>query len=270
MLPRYHIEHRISEVPTTSRRCYGGWLCLLILGLLVGGVGCAFYFKLLDKEPLQRWVHYYLSKPQLEQQLINNNVQLQQQTTVLEQLNAELIAIKRDHSIQNNANLALQGELNLMSQNLERAQQKVLMYEKLFATEPASTGLHIRVLSLAPVIIDERGQRLNDTQRYYYHLIITNPQNDNAFVVANWHLSVTGLQNDKTITLAVDQLTPHPQMLQSEIQLKYYQSIEGELVLPSAFKPQMISVSVQIGNGKTISSVYNWDTFKTRVNPVTN
>jgi hypothetical protein len=252
------IKLRSTDEP--KRRC---WYILIVVLLLSFGLGIWLfirgYFVPVDSDSPQAI--------SLRGKLNEQAHTLERQSTSITELENELGIVRREKAIQKTANEELNKQLLLAEQKLSEAEEQLLLYGNILSTKDLEAGLRIQHFGIKMIKVDNEGQKLDSDRYYRYSLVLSNIRNDETTTVTgNFEITLTGQEKGKKASVSLSHLDLPLKENQavSRFSLKYYKSLDGELLLPEGFSPKKVSVVVKPKDGKALEESYKWNTLLTK------
>ena len=138
---------------------------------------------------------------------------------------------------------------DLQKENME-LKEEIAFYRGIVGTAEEVRGLQIRNFKLIK----------NDIpQNYRYRLILTQLIRSNRFVSGHVILAVSGVLNGIEKSLSQQEFVREDED-DMRFHFKYFQELQGEIVLPEGFVPLKITLSIipQENRRKTIEQTFNW------------
>jgi len=175
-----------------------------------------------------------------------NDMQLQVQ--VLQQ---DLINSRQAGTVDRQALEEVQGTIINLRETIAQLQEDVLFYKQIMSPENTETGLMIGQLDLEST--DEAG-------RFRYRLELRQMGNNDNIVSGYTNVNILGVQDRQEISMPLRSLATEEDQLDIKLKFRYFQNIQGELILPSGFEPLGVQIlAVDEGNnGKTVQKSFAW------------
>ena len=170
---------------------------------------------------------------------------LQKQVDALEQRSATL---SRSDQISREANRDLQGALAERDEEVAGLRADVAFYERFVGATAQRRGLAVHELQLQP----------QTDQAWRFTATLTQNLNRGAVNAGQLKISVEGTRNGKLQKLAWDELRQQPSAPGVPYSFKYFQQVEGDLVLPPDFKPVRVIVRLVPQNGAAVEHSFPW------------
>ncbi len=215
-----------------SRLARGGLytaLALLVLALLFGGWGAWTVFRTASSE-----------QPTL--------AQLHAQQRKIDDLEQRAATLARSDQISRDANTDLQGTLAERDEEIAGLRADVAFYERFVGATAQRRGLAVHELKLLA----------SGEQSWHFIATLTQNLNRGAVNAGRLQVSVEGTRAGKLQRLTWADLRQQPNAPGVEYSFKYFQQVEGDLVLPADFKPTRISVRLAPQGGSAVEQSFSW------------
>jgi hypothetical protein len=174
--------------------------------------------------------------------------QLQAQQRKIDQLEQRAATLARSDQISRDANGDLQSTLAERDEEIAGLRADVAFYERFVGATAQRRGLTVHELQLQP------------SSDLTWHFVATLTQNLNRGAVNAGRLlvSVEGTRAGKLQRLAWADLRQQPNALGVEYSFKYFQQVEGDLMLPADFKPTRVAVRLVPQSGSPLEQSFSW------------
>lgn len=138
-----------------------------------------------------------------------------------------------------------------LREQISQLEEDVLFYKQIMSPENAENGLVIGQLDLAAT--DSAG-----TIRY--KLELKQQGNNENLIVGYANINVLGFRNEQEVSIPLKDLSTSGQSLDIRLQFRYFQNIEGELMLPADFEPSKVQILAiaEGNNSKTVQKSFGW------------
>lgn len=170
--------------------------------------------------------------------------ELQQRIERLRQRNA---VAKRSDDVSRAANQALQETLAQRDEEIAALRADTEFYERLVGGSAQRQGLAVHSLSLAPV----------GDGAWRYTLTLTQNLKKASVSKGDVTLRVDGVRDGKLSSLGWDELMQSTQATPQDFSFRYFQQLEGSLMLPDGFTPHRVRVQLQ-SDGRQSEQVFPW------------
>lgn len=125
-------------------------------------------------------------------------------------------------------------------------------YKNIMAPSETSKGLQVDRLSLA-------SQR--QTGVYSFKLVLTQVGNNKSYISGLVAVNIIGMRDDEKEVIALRDLSQDIEDLGVKFRFRYFQDVEGELLLPESFEPLEVQVVAQAKGRKSSQAerTFNWN-----------
>jgi hypothetical protein len=167
--------------------------------------------------------------------------------TLIKELRQQIATLKRSDQISRNANIELQSTLAEREEEVSGLRADVDFYERLVGSTGQRQGLRVHEAVFAP----EAGGT------WHYTVTLTQNLNRGAISKGQMRLSIEGVRGGKLATVKWDELLQKTQAPGQPFSFRYFQQLEGSLMLPPGFTPQRVRVALA-ADGKTVDGAFAW------------
>lgn len=253
---KFDIDKEIGmhlPAPSNKMTCiFSSLLLLLMTGLIILGLYQKDYWAFGNdlRNAKTKESQNYTEKQQANTELIH----LQQQ---FNDLKKDLIAMSRENSVQQATNKALNRKLLKVEDELTVTKKKQLLFSSILAADDLTKGLHLRHFGLR-----KKESRPNE-RRYHYTLVLSQAKSGKKIIRGQYVIRIEGKDKGKgkKISFTHSDLVADGIEAEQKFSLKYYQSLEGDLILPQDFNPEKVSLWIIPKNKKleTQRKIYQWE-----------
>ena len=175
-------------------------------------------------------------------------VQLQAQQSRLAQLEQQVATLSRSEQVSRDANRDLQGTLAERDEEIAGLRADVAFYERFVGSTAQRHGLAVHQL------------QLQQQQGPAWHFTVTLTQNLNRGAVNSGRLtlSVEGTRNGKLRKLDWGQLRQQPGAPGLDYSFKYFQQLQGDLLLPDGMQPIRVIARLVPARGAPVEQSFTW------------
>ena len=220
---------------------------LLLVTLLALGVGGS---------AVGGFIYGYATTQRSQQSEQATQQELSGQLLAAEAENAELrrqVAIlDRSSVMDQRATEEVQGTIRGLRDRVAQLEQDVVYYRQVVSDETEDTGLIISQLD-----VDATRQ----SNRFRYKLVLRQQDADgDTFLTGHVNVNLVGSQGEEQQILALRDLSAEQDQLDIRLRFKYFQNIEGELVLPDNFVPDRLQIAAVSDEPieKSINQNFSW------------
>ena len=174
--------------------------------------------------------------------------QLQSQQAQLDEFRQRVATLTRSDQISRDANRDLQGTLAERDEEIAGLRADVAFYERFVGATGQRRGLAVHELRLQP----------QGDQAWHFTATLTQNLNRGAVNRGRLSLAVEGMREGKLQTLAWADLRQQPAAPGVEYSFKYFQQVEGDVVLPPGMKPLRIKVRLVPAGGVAVEQSFAW------------
>ena len=163
-------------------------------------------------------------------------------------LRQDVATLSRSDQVSREANRDLQLTLAERDEEISALRADVAFYERLVGSTSQRRGLTVH------------GLRLQSQGEGAWHFTATLTQTLNRAAVSSGTLTVEveGSRNDSLERLAWDDLRQTGDAPGVDYSFKYFQQVEGDLLLPADFKPLRVIVHLAPPRGQAVEQSFTW------------
>ena len=217
-------------------------VCLLVLSIGASAIG-SFMFGY--SNTLRSQQSEQATQQELSEQLIGaetENSELRRQVAILD----------RSSVMDQRATEEVQATIIGLRDRVAQLEQDIVYYRQVVSAETEDTGLIISQLDI---------DATRESNRYRYKLVLRQQDADgDTSLIGHVNINLVGSQGEEQQILSLRDLSAEQDQLNIRLRFKYFQNIEGELVLPDNFIPdrlQVAAVSVEPVE-KSINQNFSW------------
>ncbi|MFT3754404.1 MAG: hypothetical protein QM769_00410 [Pseudoxanthomonas sp.] len=173
--------------------------------------------------------------------------ELGQLRETLAELTQREATLSRSDQISRQANTDLQGTLTERDQEIASLRADVAFYERLVGPTAERQGLNVFSSEFANA----------GGSAWEYRIVLTQNLNRGAISAGRMRFAVEGQRDGRATTLDWAQLHPEPGAPEQPYSFRYFQQLEGSVMLPEGFVPQRVRVSLH-GDDVAIERDFAW------------
>lgn len=173
--------------------------------------------------------------------------ELQAARTELSALRQRVATLSRSDEISRRANVELQQGLTEREEEIAQLRADVAFYERLVGSTGERRGLSVHSVRMQP-----GGEGVWD-----YSVTVTQNLNRGAMTSGTMRLQVEGVRNGRLVTLGWDELAPSGGEA-AAFSFRYFQQLEGSVLLPGDFAPQRVRVELRSDAGNA-QQAFPWE-----------
>lgn len=215
---------------------------LLLLGVGTSAVG-GFLYGYINTMRIQQ------SEQATQQEL---NVQLINSATENSELRRQVAILDRSSVMDQRATEEVQATILGLRDRVAQLEQYIVHYRQVVSAETEDTGLIISQLGI---------NATREENRFRYKLVLRQQDADgDTFLTGHVNVNLVGTQGEAQQILSLRDVSAEQDQLNIRLRFKYFQNIEGEMVLPQNFVPdrlQIAAVSLE-PVAKSINQNFSW------------
>lgn len=181
------------------------------------------------------------------QQLRQTEQQVQAQLKQIEELRQRQATLEASDKISRAANTEVQASLAERDEEIAGLRADVAFYERLVGATSQRKGLNAHSVEFAP---EAAGS-------WHYNVVLTQNLNRGAISQGQMRFTVEGVKDGKLATLSWDDLHQRKAEPGKDYSFRYFQQLDGSVMLPKDFTPQRVRVSLS-GPGGSANQTFDW------------
>ena len=214
-------------------------LSFIVVASSLGGFAYAYYQTLFA----QRGVLVdQLELVQEVERLASENSYLNQQIAILDTSSAMDQKVTEE----------VQETITRLRRQVASLEKDIIYYRSVVSEEVEDTGL---------TIASWDATLTKDYDRYQYKLVMRQQDADgDTFLSGYVNISLVGKKNGKTVSIPLKDISKEQDKFDVKLRFKFFQIIEGELVLPSGFSPDHVHIAAVETEPvkKTLDQNFSW------------
>jgi hypothetical protein len=164
-------------------------------------------------------------------------------------LNDQITALQRQSTVDQDARQQVQSTLVELQHKQADLQEEVAFYKGIISPGSGEEGLRVQSLRLA----SDGAPRL-----YHYRLVLTQVRTRELKISGSVYMKLYGTLDGKPVTLDVRDMSPNGKG-PSGFAFQYFQSLEGDLLLPQGFAPGHVEVTAQESGHASVQQNFDWN-----------
>lgn len=169
------------------------------------------------------------------------------QARQIEELKQRQVNLAVSDKISRAANTEIQASLAERDEQIAALRADVAFYERLVGSTSQRKGLNVHSIEFAP----EAGGS------WSYTAVLTQNLNRGAISQGQLRFSVEGVRAGKLTTVSWDELHQKQNVPGQDYSFRYFQQLEGSVILPKDFTPQRVRISLS-GGGAPVNQTFDW------------
>jgi hypothetical protein len=218
------------------------WLTLLVYGVVVAAAG---------------WALYTVG----ERRAGYNNVELGERVTKLTEyiatvedqkakLQEQIAVLERNRQIEQQAVSDVDSTLKALQEEVLELKAEVAFYRGIVAPRESEGGLNIQNFKV---------ERTTDERGFRFKLILTQVAKNDASVRGYVKIEISGIQDGKPVKMPLSEVSGGA-IPNLDLRFKYFQTVEGNMVLPPGFAPTNVQVDIVPAGGRGgLSKNFAWE-----------
>ena len=186
-----------------------------------------------------------LSKAQ--ESLTVNTERATRSEALVKQLRQNVATLRRSDQISRSANTELQASLAEREEEVSGLRADVAFYERLVGATGQRRGLAVHEALFTP----------EDGGTWRYTVTLTQNLNRGAISKGEARISLEGVSGGRLRTLRWEDLLQKPGAPGQAFSFRYFQQLEGSVILPAGFTPQRVRVQLR-SDGSTVDQAFPW------------
>jgi hypothetical protein len=164
-------------------------------------------------------------------------------------LNDQITALERQREVDQSAHQEIQATLQDLQRKQADLQEEVAFYKGIISPGAGEAGLRVQSLRFG----NGGAPRL-----YHYRLVLTQVRTRELKISGSVNMKIYGVQDGKAVTLDAREIAPSGKAPAS-FAFQYFQSLEGDVLLPQGFAPGRIEVTAQESGHDAVMQNFDWN-----------
>lgn len=169
----------------------------------------------------------------------------------LQGLRSQVVISGRTSIMDQRANEEVQETINSLRQRVMQLEQDVMFYRQVMTPELAELGLIIAEFTVQPT-------DLPDT--YRYRAVFRQAGAGDRELKGKVQIDVAGTRAGERVLLPLQELVSGVETVNTVLNFRYFQNIEGELVVPADFQPTQVEIRAESmePQQRKLEKLFNW------------
>jgi hypothetical protein len=169
----------------------------------------------------------------------------------LETLQQDYVNLEQASRVDRQAVVEVQEMLVGLREINAQLEEDVLFYRQIMSPENDESGLAIGQLDLSAT---------EEENRIRYHIELKQLANNENVISGYANVNILGMQDGNEVSLPLRSIAIEENQLDIRLQFRYFQNIEGELIIPENFVPENVQILAvaQGNNAKTVQKNFVW------------
>lgn len=171
--------------------------------------------------------------------------------TELETLQQDFVNLQQASLVDRQAVIEVQDMLVGLREINAQLEEDVLFYRQIMSPENDESGLVIGQLDLSAT---------EEENRIRYHIELKQLANNENVISGYANVNILGMQEGSEVSFPLRSIAVDENQLDIRLQFRYFQNIEGELIIPENFVPETVQILAvaQGENAKTVQKSFVW------------
>ena len=171
--------------------------------------------------------------------------------TELETLQQDFVNLQQASLVDRQALIEVQDMLVGLREINAQLEEDVLFYRQIMSPENDESGLAIGQLDLSAT---------EEENRIRYHIELKQLANNENVISGYANVNILGMQEGSEVSFPLRSIAVDENQLDIRLQFRYFQNIEGELIIPENFVPETVQILAvaQGENAKTVQKNFVW------------
>lgn len=167
----------------------------------------------------------------------------------LEETRRKFSVSDKSDQVSRTANESLQVTLRAHEEEIASLRSDIAFYQRLMDGKLGQKGLEVRTLALKPI---------DGGRGFAFRATLTQNLRKGEVTRGRAEISIEGIQRDKIVLLPWENLPGHEPKLAPQFSFKYFQQLDGSLVLPEEFTPNRIKLALRSEQGDRNEHIFTW------------
>jgi hypothetical protein len=155
----------------------------------------------------------------------------------------------RSDQVSRTANESLEADLRERAEEIALLRADLAFYERLVGGRGPRQGLTVHQFAL---------RAIGDSRGYAFRLTLAQNLKKAAYATGDLALVVDGVRGSKLETLNWGALSQSEASTPLHFKFKYFQQIDGSLMLPEGFQPNRVTISARSEDGEEVKQAFAW------------
>lgn len=164
-------------------------------------------------------------------------------------LQNQLAILRRDRQVSQIADRVLQKNLAERDEEIRSLRTDQAFYSKLVGADARPGGLTVHGLVLKPIA---------RTRAFNFTVTLTHSAEGGKEIDGNLSIAVEGIRVDKLAALDWSELGGPATSNGVPFEFKYFQQVQGTLMLPPGFTPNRLRVTLDPAAGQPVTRTFSW------------
>ncbi|MES3008374.1 MAG: DUF6776 family protein [Pseudomonadota bacterium] len=166
-------------------------------------------------------------------------------------LRSQVVVSDRTSIMDQRANEEVQSTINSLRQRVMQLEQDVMFYRQVMTPELAEPGLIIAEFTIQATLTPDT---------YRYRAVFRQAGAGDRELKGKVQIDVAGTLAGEKVLLPLQELVQDASTVSTVLNFRYFQNIEGELVLPTDFQPTQVEIRAESSEPqkRSLEKFFNW------------
>lgn len=177
--------------------------------------------------------------------------ELQGRQSELDELRQQVANLQLGAEVDQKASEDVRTQVIELKDKIAEQQEVISFYKGLMSPTANQRGLTIGSVNLVAT---------GEARRYQYKVVVQQLATDHQLLSGYLNFAIVGRLNDVPTTLQLASVSPNVTTENIRLRFKYFQTIEGSLVLPEGFEPERIELTATSTgtNAAVVEKKFGW------------
>jgi hypothetical protein len=187
---------------------------------------------------------------QLEQERDNLQGQLESAQAKIKDQQEKIAILERASQVDKKGYSGVEQSLKDLQDEMLELKEEVTFYRGIVSPTDTASGINVADFSI---------NHIGEGQAYRFKLVMTQTKNNTRVVRGYVRLAFEGVKDGAQVEKSLNQVSGG-KLNNLDLRFKYFQNIEGEIVLPEGFLPSRVVIYVvPVGKGTTqLKKTFDW------------
>ena len=184
-------------------------------------------------------------------------VETEQLSKELSHLHEQAAILKHGSELERQASERVRKENIGLQNRVSELEEAVTFYKSIMAPRKNDKGLRIERLELASTV---------NKRRYKYKVVMTQVANNSSYISGNVTMNLLGMRGGTKESLSFAGLSKEMENSGIPFRFRYFQNVDGEIVVPGDFVPEQIEVIAQSKGRKAtrLEKRFDWNVLEVK------
>lgn len=237
------------QMMLVPRRQVSRWrrlvIVLLVLLIVAGGFFIAGYYQ-----GIREKIHVLDERAELR-------VETEQLKQSVSQLQEQAAIHKHGNELERQASERVRKENINLQNKVSELEEAVSFYKGIMAPQKNDKGLRIERLELSSTV---------NRRRFKYKVVMTQVADNSSYISGNVSLNLLGVRQGVKESIPFEQLSKEQETSGIPFKFRYFQNVDGEIMVPGDFVPEQIEVIAQSKGRKAtkLEKRFDWNVLEVK------